>query len=478
MTTSNCQIGMVGLGVMGRNLLLNMADHGFAVAGYDKDPQRVADLRVEAGDRPVQGAETVADFTALLRKPRAVMLLVPAGPIVDTVIRDLVPHLEPGDLIIDAGNSHFKDTDLRQKTMEDIGLHFFGMGISGGEAGARHGPSMMPGGPRQVYEIVRPVLEACAARVDDDPCVAYLGPHSAGHYVKMVHNGIEYGLMQLISETYDLLQRGLGLSDRELGDLFDQWNHTELNSYLVEITAGIFRKMDETTGKPLVEEVLDTAHQKGTGMWTSQDALELHVPTPTIDISVAMRNLSGMETERAALAQKYGAPLPAYPGETTAMIEHARRDQGLVRRALYAAMILTYTQGMAQLSAASQAYQYNLDLSTIARIWRGGCIIRSSLLELIRTAYARQPGLTHLLLDETLGNAVSERAADLRTAVQTAAGLGLPAPALMASLSYFDSLRASRLPANLIQAQRDTFGAHTYERVDMRGIFHTHWLQD
>jgi 6-phosphogluconate dehydrogenase len=471
MITATCQIGMVGLGVMGRNLLLNMADHGFTVAGYDKDPRQVADLRDEAGDRPIQGAETVANFIALLRKPRAVMLLVPAGPVVDAVLRDLLPALEPGDLIIDAGNSHFKDTDLRQKTLEEQGLHFFGMGISGGEAGARHGPSMMPGGPRQVYEIVRPVLEACAAQVAGDPCVAYLGPRSAGHYVKMVHNGIEYGLMQLIAETYDLLQRGLGLSDRELGDVFEQWNRDELNGYLIEITAGIFRKLDEATGKPLVDEVLDAARQKGTGMWTSQDALELHVPTPTIDISVAMRNLSGLEVERTALTRKFGTPQPTSSGESTLAIEH-------VRRALYMAMILTYAQGMAQLSAASQAYLYNLDLATIARIWRGGCIIRSGLLEPIRAAYARQPGLAHLLLDDTLGNAVSERAADLRAAVQLAAGLGLPAPALMASLAYYDSFRADHLPANLIQAQRDTFGAHTYERVDMRGVFHTHWTEE
>jgi 6-phosphogluconate dehydrogenase len=471
MNKNQSQMGMVGLGVMGRNLLLNMADHGFPVAGYDKDPQKVAELRREAGDRPALGAEDIRGFMALLRKPRAVMLLVPAGPIVDSVIRDLLPYLKSGDLIMDAGNSHFCDTDLRQKTLEAKGLHFFGMGISGGEAGARHGPSMMPGGPQAAYEIVRPVLEACAAHVKGDPCVAYLGPRSAGHYVKMVHNGIEYGLMQLIAEIYDLLQRGLGLSDRELGDQFDLWNRTELNGYLVEITADIFHKLDEATGKPLVDEVLDAAHQKGTGMWTSQDALELHVPTPTIDVSVAMRNLSGMTDERAAVSNKISVSLETYPGDPAPLIEYARR-------ALYAAMILTYAQGMAQLRAASQAYAYNLDLSTVARIWRGGCIIRSALLEPIRAAYIRRPDLPHLLLDDALGRAVAERGADLRTVVQTTTGLGIPVPALMASLAYYDSLRAGHLPANLIQAQRDYFGAHTYERVDQRGVFHTQWSQD
>jgi 6-phosphogluconate dehydrogenase len=465
------QIGMVGLGVMGRNLLLNIAEHGFPVAGYDKDPQKVATLLTEAGKLPVQGAEKVADFVALLQKPRAVMLLVPAGPIVDAVIHDLLPYLEKGDLIIDAGNSHFTDTDLRQETLEAKGLHFFGMGVSGGEFGARHGPSMMPGGPKPAYGVVQSVLETCAAQVNGEPCVTYLGPRSAGHYVKMVHNGIEYGLMQLIAETYDLLRRGLGLNDDELGDVFDKWNQAELNGYLIEITADIFRKVDEITGKRLVDVVLDAARQLGTGMWTSQDALGLKVPTPTIDVSVAMRNLSGLEDERAAIVAKYGMPPQTYQGERAVLIEQARR-------ALYAAVILTYAQGMAQLRAASQAYKYGLDLSAIARIWRGGCIIRSALLEPIRSAYSRQPDLPHLLLDETLGNVVSNHATDLRCVVETAAGLGIPVPALMTTLAYYESLRSIHLPANLIQAQRDFFGAHTYERVDKRGVFHTQWTKD
>jgi 6-phosphogluconate dehydrogenase len=408
---------------------------------------------------------------ALLQTPRAVMLLVPAGPIVDNVIRDLLPVLEPGDLIIDAGNSHFTDTDLRESTLEAKGLHFFGMGVSGGEAGARHGPSMMPGGPEQAYHRVQDILEASAAKVDGEPCVTYLGPHSAGHYVKMVHNGIEYGIMQLIAETYDLLSRGLGLTDDELGGIFSSWNQVELNGYLVEITAEIFRKVDEITGKRLVDVVLDAAHQLGTGMWTSQDALTLHVPTPTIDSAVVTRNLSGLEDQRAALSQRFGKHIQLDSGGREQAIEQARRG-------LYAAVILTYTQGFAQLAEASKAYGYNLDLSAVARIWRGGCIIRSRLLEPIRDAYRQQPDLLHLLLDQVLGEAVSERMADLRGVVQTTAGLSLPAPAFMATLAYFDSLSSTHLPANLIQAQRDFFGVHTYERVDQRGVFHTQWSKD
>ncbi len=468
MNQNQCQIGMVGLGVMGRNLLLNMADHGYAVAGYDKVSQKVEDLRNEAGNRPIKGAETVTDFVNLLRKPRAVMILVPAGPIVDEVISDLIPHLEAGDLIIDAGNSHFMDTDRRQKELEGKGLHFFGMGISGGESGARHGPSMMPGGPQQAYGVVRSVLEACAAKVDGEPCVTYLGPRSAGHYVKMVHNGIEYGIMQLIAETYDLLKRGLGLDNDELSTLFADWNRVELNSYLMEITADIFQKVDETTGKHLVDMILDVARQKGTGEWTTQDALDLHVPTPTIDMAVAMRNLSGQEEERAAMTDKFGTSQNVYKGDRKSMIEH-------LRRALYASTILTYAQGMEQLRAASQAYEYNLNPAAIARIWRGGCIIRSVLLEPIYIAYERKPVISHLLLDNTIGNAVFERTDDLRLVIQTAAGLEIPASTLMSCLAYYDGLRASHLPANLIQAQRDYFGAHTYERIDRSGTFHTDW---
>jgi 6-phosphogluconate dehydrogenase len=468
MAQEQCEIGIVGLGVMGRNMLLNIAEHGFAAAGYDKDPKRVAQLRQEAGDLPVHGAETVADFVSLLRKPRAAMMLVPAGPIVDSVIRDLMPHLDGGDLLIDAGNSHFSDTDLRQKTLEAKGLHFFGMGVSGGEYGARHGPSMMPGGPQAAYDRVRSVLEACAAHVDGDPCVTYLGPRSAGHYVKMVHNGIEYGIMQVIAESYDLLRSGLGVSDDELGDLFARWNQAELNGYLVEITAEIFRKVDDKTGKRLIDVVLDAARQKGTGMWTSQDALALHQPTPNIDIAVVMRNLSGQDDERSAMGQGFGSSREPLKGSRNDLVEK-------IRRSLYACIIITYAQGMAQLRSASKQYKYDLSLSDVARIWRGGCIIRSALLEPIRAAFARQPDLANALLDDSLGKPLSERIQDLRTAAQTAIQLGIPVPGFTAALAYYDALRAKHLPANLIQAQRDYFGSHTYERVDERGVFHTEW---
>jgi 6-phosphogluconate dehydrogenase len=471
MAGGNSRLGMVGLGVMGRNLLLNMAEHGFEVAGYDKDPQKVTLLRADAGKLPVKSAGDVESFVKLLQTPRAIMMLVPAGPVVDNVIRDLLPFLQDGDLIIDAGNSHFTDTDLRQRTMEDKGLLFMGMGVSGGEEGARHGPSMMPGGPQAAYQRVQDILEAASAHVDGDPCVTYLGPRSAGHYVKMVHNGIEYAIMQLIAETYDLLSRGLGLSDDELSDIFTKWNQAELNGYLVEITADIFCKVDENTGERLLDVVLDAAHQLGTGMWTTQDALTLHIPTPTIDTAVVMRNLSGSVEQRQAISQKYHLPVKQLPFDHQELIERARRS-------LYAAVILAYAQGFAQLAAASKAYQYDLDLAAIARIWRGGCIIRSALLEPIRHAYHAQPGLTHLLLDPTLGAAVAERLDDLRSLVQTFTGASIPAPAYMASLGYIDSLRSSHLPANLIQAQRDYFGAHTYERVDQRGIFHTQWTKD
>jgi 6-phosphogluconate dehydrogenase len=415
--------------------------------------------------------ENVASFVQALQPPRAVMLLVPAGSVVDSVIRDLLPVLSEGDMIIDGGNSHFTDTDLRESTLETKGLHFFGMGVSGGEEGARHGPSMMPGGPIAAYERVEDILQAVSAHVDGEPCVTYLGPHSAGHYVKMVHNGIEYGIMQLIAEVYDLLARGLGLSDDELGDVFSSWNQTELNGYLVEITAEIFRKVDEITGKRLVDVVLDAAHQLGTGMWTTQDALNLHVPTPTIDSAVVMRNISGREDQRSAISQIYGGPIQRLTDRRNEVIEKARRG-------LYAASILTYAQGFAQLDAASKAYGYNLDLSAVASIWRGGCIIRSKLLEPIRSAYQLQPELLHLMLNHTLGEAVTERINDLRGVAQTSAGLGIPAPAFMATLAYIDSLRSTHLPANLTQAQRDFFGAHTYERVDQRGVFHTQWTKE
>ena len=462
------EIGMVGLGVMGRNFLLNLADHGFSVAGYDKDPAKVAALRQEAENRNIRGAADLKAFIALLRPPRAVILLVPAGPPVDSVINDLLAHLQPGDLIIDAGNSYFKDSDVRARNLTAKGLQFLGVGVSGGEEGARHGPSIMPGGPKEAYERVRPAFEAAAAQVNGLPCVTWLGPGSAGHFVKMVHNGIEYGLMQLIAETYDLMKRGLGLSDAELHEFYAGWNRGALAGYLVEITSQIFAKQDEKTGRRLIDEILDVAKQKGTGMWTSQSAMELQVPIPTIDLAVAMRDLSVFAQEREQASALYPRSVPRLPGG---------RDSFLTQlsHALYAAMLVTYAQGLALLAVASDKYQYLLDLAAVAKIWRGGCIIRAAMLDDIGAAFSARPGLPNLLLDSNLAQKLREHQEALRQVVCQAAGLGVPAPGLMVSLGYLDAYRSAWLPANLIQAQRDYFGAHTYERVDAKGTFHTQW---
>ena len=468
LTKQQYEIGMVGLGVMGRNFALNMADHGFSVAGYDKDPAKVKALGEEGGKRDVHGATNVQDFIELLRAPRAIMMLVPAGPPVDSVIKDLLPHLDEGDLIIDAGNSYFKDTDVRASDLAKKGIRFLGVGVSGGEEGARHGPSIMPGGPKEAYERVRPVFEAAAAKVSGDPCVTWLGPGSAGHFVKMVHNGIEYGVMQLLAENYDVMKRGLGLNNDEVHDVFKAWNDGELNAYLVEISIDIFSKQDEKTGKRLIDEILDVAKQKGTGMWISQSAMELQVPIPTIDLAVAMRDLSVFAKEREQASAMYQQCKSEF------MIDH---DAFLTQlgHAFYAAMIITYAQGMALLAVASDKYKYHLDLEAVARIWRGGCIIRATLLEDICAAFRVKRDLPNLLLDSNLSRKVMEHQADLRQVVSQAAESGIPAPGLMVSLGYLDAYRSAWLPDNLIQAQRDYFGAHTYERIDAKGTFHTIW---
>jgi len=462
------EIGMVGLGVMGRNLVLNMADHGFTVAGYDKDPDKVEALRKESAERNVCGAANIPDFIALLRKPRTVMMLVPAGAPVDSVIKDLLPHLDKGDLIIDAGNSYFKDTNLRASHLMAKGIQFLGVGVSGGEEGARHGPSIMPGGPKEAYERVRPVFEAAAAKVNGDPCVTWLGPGSAGHFVKMVHNGVEYGVMQLLAESYDLLKRGLAMNDDEAHEVYALWNKGELNGYLVEITSHIFSKQDERTGKRLIDEILDVAKQKGTGMWTSQSAMELQVPIPTIDLAVAMRDLSMFAKEREQAGAIYLRPMRRFAGG---------RDTFLTQlgHALFAGMITIYAQGTALLAVASDKYKYQLDLEAVARIWRGGCIIRAALLEDICTAFRARRDLPNLLLDPNLSHKVMEHQECLRQVVSQASEMGVPCPGLMLSLGYFDAYRSAWLPANLIQAQRDYFGAHTYERIDAKGVFHTQW---
>jgi 6-phosphogluconate dehydrogenase len=468
MVQQKYEIGMVGLGVMGRNLVLNIADHGFSVSGYDKDPSQVQELQTEAESRVINAAQNLEEFVGSLSTPRMIMMLVPAGQIVDSVIHDLIPHLGKGDLIIDAGNSHFKDTDLRAKALAERGILFMGMGVSGGEEGARRGPSMMPGGPQEAYERVRPILEAAAAHIEGSPCVTYLGSGSAGHYVKMVHNGIEYGLMQLIAESYDLMKRGLGLSDAELSTVYGNWNKTELNGYLMEITSYIFTKVDDRTGKKLIDVILDEAKQKGTGMWTSQDAMDIQVPTPVIDAAVTARNLSAMKSEREAASKKIKVQETRFEGDRDAVLTQ-------LKNAMYAAMIITYTQGMAQLRAASKVYEYGLNLEDVARIWRGGCIIRAALLEDMRAAFHAAPDLSNILMDDRLGKAALAGQEDLRAVVALGVKLGLPIPALMASLAYLDGYRSTWLPANLIQAQRDDFGAHTYERVDEKGVFHTRW---
>ena len=471
MKAEQYEIGMVGLGVMGRNPLLNMADHGHSVAGYDKDLTKIAALRLEAETRSIAGAADIQEFIALLRQPRAVMMLVPAGPPVDSVINDLLAHLRPGDLIIDAGNSYFKDTDVRARNLKAKGLQFLGVGVSGGEEGARHGPSIMPGGPKEAYERVGPVLEAVAARVNGDPCVTWLGPGSAGHFVKMVHNGIEYGVMQLLAEAYDLMKRGLGMNDDEMGEAYALWNKGELNGYLVEITSHIFSRQDEKTGKRLLDEILDVAKQKGTGMWTSQSAMELQVPIPTIDLAVAMRDLSVFVKEREQSCATYQRPIRHLNnGHDTFLAQ--------LSHALLAGLIIIYAQAMALLAVASDKYDYHLDLEAVGRIWRGGCIIRAALLEDICAAFHARPDLPNLLLDLQLSRKVMEHQKDLRRVVCRAAESGVPVPGLMVSLGYLDAYRSAWLPANLIQAQRDYFGAHTYERIDAKGTFHTEWEKE
>jgi 6-phosphogluconate dehydrogenase len=396
---------------------------------------------------------------------------VPAGAPVDSVIKDVSPHLDEGDLIIDAGNSYFKDTDVRGRNLAAKGIQFLGVGVSGGEEGARHGPSIMPGGPKEAYERVHAVFEAVAAKVNGAPCVTWLGSGSAGHFVKMVHNGIEYAVMQLIAETYDLMKRGLALSDDQLREVFSAWNKGELNGYLMEITSHIFSKVDERTGQRLIDEILDVAKQKGTGMWTSQSAMELQVPIPTIDLAVAMRDLSVFAKERELASAIFQRSRQRFTGD---------HDRFLTQlgRALFAGMIIIYAQGMALLAVASGKYGYDLNPEAVARIWRGGCIIRAALLEDICAAFHARRDLPNLLLDPNLSRKVMEHQEDLRQVVCQAAESGVPTPGLMVSLGYLDAYRSAWLPANLIQAQRDYFGAHTYERVDAKGTFHTEWEKE
>jgi 6-phosphogluconate dehydrogenase len=464
------EFGMIGLGVMGRNLLLNMADHGFAVAGYNRDPTKVADLKTEASGKNVFGTSDLKEFVLKLKRPRALMLLVTAGKAVDMVINELIPLLQPGDLVIDGGNSYYADTDRRTQELTEKGIRFLGVGVSGGEQGARFGPSMMPGGSQEAYQVVKPIFESIAAKVNGEPCVTYLGPSSAGHYVKMVHNGIEYGIMQLISEAYDILKRGTGLSNDELHTVFREWNDAELKSFLIEITAQIFLQKDEQKEGHLVDYILDSAKHKGTGKWTSQCGMDLGVPLSIIDVAVTSRYLSALKAERVTAAKILSGPNSSFNlnGNKGAVIHQ-------VKDALYFATICAYAQGMHLLKVASETYGYNLRLDEVARIWRGGCIIRATLLEDITQAYRNNPILPNLLVDPALSAVVAARQDSTRKVLTYAITAGIPVPALSAALAYFDAYRTGRLPSNLIQAQRDNFGAHTYERIDTEGVFHTQW---
>jgi len=536
---SNAQFGMIGLGTMGRNFLLNIAENGFSCAGYDLDAAKRRLLLEESANMPIQTAETIEDFVAKLTAPRNIMLLVPAGKIVDAVINDLLPFLEKDDLIIDGGNSHFADTERREAILLEKGIEFMGIGVSGGEEGARHGASIMPGGRREFYERIEPILQAVSAKVNSEPCVAYMGTSSAGHFVKMVHNGIEYGLMQILAETYDFLHRVMKLNYAQMSGIFADWNNTKLNSFLVEITAEALRKADAKTGKPLVEMILDKAGQKGTGKWTSQVAMDYGVPVPTIDSAVSMRQISAQKEVRMLVAEKYGSlsvpaamegatvtasseklpqnlkhdiamrsmetPVSLHHKQTVGEIEQTEEAASQIldpqdvtlkalevdpvlnkfideseqefldklKTALLASFVITYAQGLSLLQAASIEKKYGLNLSEITKIWRGGCIIRSALLEDMRRAFAENPDLPNLILDDKFAEILNAQREDWRTTVERFAASRIPALCLSSALQYFDAFRSERLPANLIQAQRDFFGAHTYQRIDEEGIFHT-----
>lgn len=526
---TKAQFGMVGLGTMGRNFLLNVAEHGFPCVGYDLDAEKRDLLLVEGKGMPIEKAESVAEFVGKLAAPRSIMLLVPAGKIVDAVISDLLPHLEKGDLIIDGGNSHFIDTDKREAELAEKGIGFLGVGVSGGEEGARNGPSIMPGGKREYYDRIAPVLEAVAAKVGGEPCVAYMGTGSSGHFVKMVHNGIEYGLMEILAETYDFMQRILKMDYAQMSKTFAEWNDSELNSFLVEITAEVLRKTDSETGKPLVEMVLDKAAQKGTGKWTSQAAMDLGVPIPTIDSAVSMRQISAQKETRQLVSKKFGgtkivADEPAngdvVTSERTDDPKGAREEQATrtaatehhkatgahatvsqehvnagkhapdeavksemnaditvaleeLKAALLSSFITTYAQGLSMLQIASAEKDYGLNLAEIAKIWRGGCIIRSALLEEMRRAYKDNPDLPNLILDDEFAKIIASSRDDWHKIVGRFSLSRVPSLCLASALAYFEAFRSERLPANLIQAQRDFFGAHTYQRTDKEGTFHT-----
>jgi 6-phosphogluconate dehydrogenase len=455
--------GVIGLGVMGQNLALNIEEHGSQVAVWNLETEWTD--KFVAAHPTIQASRTLGEFAALLERPRRILIMIKAGAPVDMTLEKLVPYLDAGDIVIDGGNSWFEDTERREKSCAAKNIHFIGMGVSGGEEGARRGPSLMPGGNPEAWPILKPVLEGIAAKTDSGACVTWVGPGGAGHFVKMVHNGIEYGDMQLIAESYDLLSRGMGMSAGAMAEVYERWNRGHMESFLIELTAKILHKIDPETRKPLVDLVEDAAGQKGTGKWTAQVALDHSVPIPTISAAIEARFLSGLLEERKAASAKLLGP--------SGKLDNA----DAVGEALYAAKICSYAQGMALIRAGSEARKWNVDLVEMARIWKGGCIIRARLLDSIMRAFRKNPSLPNLLVDDDFSRDLAGAQNAWRATAARAAESGIPLPAMGASLSYYDGYRSARLPQNLTQAQRDAFGAHTYQRIDRKGFVHTEWLE-
>ncbi len=466
---AKCDFGLIGLAVMGENLILNIESKGFSVACFNRTVEKVDSfVNGRAKGKRIVGTRSVEELVAALERPRRIMMLVKAGQPVDDFIALLLPHLDRGDLLIDGGNSFFQDTIRRNKALAEKGILYIGTGVSGGEEGALKGPAIMPGGQPEAYELVKPIFTKVAAQVGGDPCCTYIGADGAGHYVKMVHNGIEYGDMQLISEAYYILKYALGMTEAEMHEVFKRWNEGDLNSYLIQITSEILAKVDDETGKPVVEIILDKAGQKGTGKWTSESALDLGIAAPTIAEAVFARCISAVKDERVAAAKVLRGPRRVWKGDRAQFVE-------AIHAALYASKICSYAQGFAMMAAAAKEYGWDLRFGEIAMIWRGGCIIRAHFLERIKQAFGRKKDLQNLLLDRYFRGIVHKSQPKWRKVVVEATKLGIPVPAFSSALNYFDSYRRDRLPANMIQAQRDYFGAHTYERVDKPGTFHTNW---
>lgn len=466
MDQGKSDIAVVGMAVMGQNLALNMESKGFIVSVYNRHSEKTQRFVEErARNKNIVGTYNIKELVDSLKTPRKIMLMVKAGTPVDSVIEELLPYLEEGDIIIDGGNSYYKDTDRRSEYLSQKHIRFLGTGVSGGEYGALHGPSIMPGGDKSAYEEVKEILEATAAKTQDGPCVTYLGPKSSGHYVKMVHNGIEYAIMELISEAYDIMRKVFKLSPKEMSNLFKEWNE-EHQSYLMEITYKILDWVDEETGKPIVDVILDSAKQKGTGKWSVQDALDLNISIPTINAAVNARTLSSIKEERIKIEKIY---------KTT--IESNLKEDFIysLKNALFIATVIAYAEGMKLLQVASNEYGYNLELSEVARIWEDGCIIRSALLKPIQKSFKNDPHLINLIISNEFKNEFQNRIPELRKVVSEIKKANIPIPAFSSALDYFDGLSSKELPANLIQAQRDYFGAHTYERRDKEGVFHTEW---